>query len=186
MGAPAVQVWQWTAGSFERAGEAGLFNGAHADLIDGEVHVMSPQTPRHAYALRKLVSALATVQPEYVVSVQSPVRLSPRTEPEPDVCVADGPMERYADRHPGPDDIRLVIEVSVSSLGFDLGEKLRVYARHSVPEVWVVDVGHRQVLMYSSPEPDQGVYAHVEARISGRLAAYGLDVEVEGLFPPEG
>ena len=61
--APAVTTWRWTADSFERAGEAGVFGDAHADLIDGEVHVMSPQSPLHAYILDVLTSAVASCPP---------------------------------------------------------------------------------------------------------------------------
>lgn len=146
---------------------------------------MSPQTPAHAYVLGKLVAALVMLDGGSIGRVQSPVRLSERTEPEPDVCVASGPWSRYSHRHPGAQDIELVVEVSVSSLGFDAGVKLGAYARHSVPLVWVVDVGHRQVLVYSCPEPDQGMYARVEALSAGRLESHGLAVDVEDLWPPE-
>lgn len=186
MGAPAVETWRWTASSFERAGEAGLFGyGTHADLIDGEVRLMSPQTPLHVYVLGVLDGARAELLPGHVSRLQSPVRLGPATEPEPDLYVATGSPERYAGRHPGPKDIELVVEVSVSSLGFDLGEKLQAYARHAVPLVWVVDVSHRQVLVYKSPEPVQAVYTSVETIMRGTLEAYGLEVEVERLWPPE-
>jgi hypothetical protein len=185
MGALAAGMWRWTADSFERAGEAGVFGGAHADLIDGEVRVMSPQSPLHAFVLRVLLGALAGVGPSCSASVQSPVRLAADTELEPDVCIASGPQEKYAHRHPGPEDVLLVVEVAVTSLGFDAGEKLRTYARYGVPEVWVVDAGHRQVIVYSSPDRDQGVYVHVEVRATGGLEAWGLTLTVEQLWPPE-
>ena len=184
MAVPAVQTWEWTADAFELAGENGLFgDDAHAELIDGRVTVMSPQSPAHAYALQVLLRALAGLGPQWTARTQSPVRLANDTEPEPDICVALGPYELYANRHPGPQDISLLIEVSSSSLGFDIGHKIPAYARSSVPEVWVVDIAHRQVLMYSSPEPDQAVYAHVETRTSGTITAYGLEVEVDRLWP---
>jgi Uma2 family endonuclease len=181
---PAVSTWQWSADAFERAGEVGLFGeGAHADLIDGEVHVMSPQAPQHAYVLRVLLDALAGVHAGYTATVQSPVRLSEQTELEPDVCISLGPRQRYADRHPGPQDIRLVVEVSVNSLGYDIGDKLRSYARHAVPEVWVVDVARKQVLVYGYPVADEAVYSQVEAHTAGRLECVGLVVEVNDLWP---
>ncbi|MDA8300653.1 MAG: Uma2 family endonuclease [Actinomycetota bacterium] len=187
MGAPAVEIWRWSADAFERAGEVGLFgHGVHAELIDGEVHVMSPQTPQHAYVLRVLLDAVAGMQDGYTATIQSPVRLSDQTEPAPDLCISVGPRERYADHHPGPEDIRLVVEVSVASLGYDLGDKLRSYARHAVPEVWVIDVAHRQVLVYRAPEASQGAYAQVEARTVGRVECLGLEVDIGDLWPAQG
>jgi len=172
VGLSSVKTWEWTVESFERAGEAGLFGeGAHADLIDGKVHVISPQQPAHAYLVAALRDACTSLDTGYVARAQLPLRLSAVSEIEPDVCVVVGPQSRYAHSHPGPQDVRLVIEVSLSSLGYDTGEKLNAYARHSVPEVWVVDLSHKQVLLYRTPEPAQGVFARLEARTEGRLEA---------------
>ena len=47
---------------------------------------------------------------------------------------------RYADRHPSPEDIHLLIEVSMTSGSFDRAEKMEVYAAASIAEYWRVDV----------------------------------------------
>jgi hypothetical protein len=47
--------------------------------------------------------------------------------------------------------------------------------------VWIFDVEHSQVLRFSSPDPGQVAYAHVETKCGGRLGAYGLDIEVRDL-----
>jgi Uma2 family endonuclease len=132
-----------------------------------------------------LTRALASVPAEYVARAQAPVRLTEDTELEPDILIATGPRERYDRRHPGPEDILLIVEVSVSSLGFDAGEKLRVYARRSLPQVWVIDANRRQIVAYSSPEPDRGTYASAEIHSTGTLAAFGLEVTLDGLWPAE-
>ncbi len=36
-------------------------------------------------------------------------------------------------------EVVLAIEISVSTLKMDLGRKLHLYARHGIPEYWVVD-----------------------------------------------
>lgn len=186
MGAPSVTTWRWTAESFERAGELGLFGeGTHADLIDGEVHLMSPQSPLHAFVIRVLKRASAGLEPGYTGQIQLPVRLASDTELEPDLAVVVGPDERYGHRHPGPDDIELAVEVSLSTLGYDAGEKLSTYARYSVPLVWIVDVARRQVLVYSAPEPAEGVYTQVRTERVGQLSHRGLEVQIEELWPPE-
>jgi Uma2 family endonuclease len=45
-----------------------------------------------------------------------------------------------------------VIEVADTSLNYDLGPKLDAYARAGVPEVWVIDVIRRRVLIRRQPE----------------------------------
>jgi hypothetical protein len=57
----------------------------------------------------------------------------------------------YTDAHPGPRDVLLVIEVSESSLQPDRDVKVPLYARHAIPEVWLVDVAQRRVLRFTSP-----------------------------------
>ena len=44
-----------------------------------------------------------------------------------------------------------MIEVSDSSLDYDIRRKMAVYARQGVQEYWVVDLGHRQLHMFRSP-----------------------------------
>ena len=39
----------------------------------------------------------------------------------------------------------LLVEVADSSLAYDRGPKLALYARHGVPEVWLVDLGLKHV-----------------------------------------
>ncbi len=69
----------------------------------------------------------------------------------------------------------------MSTLGFDAGEKLRVYARHAVPGVWIVDVSGREVVVHSTPDPDQGIYTHIETLTQGSLGRARLEVEVQDL-----
>jgi Uma2 family endonuclease len=181
--AQTATTWHWTTDAFERAGEAGVFGNAHVDLIDGEVHAVSPQSPLHAAVLRRLARALARMGPQYVVTVQMPVHLSEDTELEPDLAVATGPLERYDERHPGPGDLLLVVEVSVSTLDFDAGTKLRTYAHHHVPECWVVDATRRLVLAHSQPGPDHGAYGTVSTHTTGVLDILGAQVPLDELWP---
>jgi len=45
-----------------------------------------------------------------------------------------------------------VVEVSDSTLGYDRGRKLPLYARHGIPEVWIVDVAGQRVSRHSQPD----------------------------------
>ena len=48
----------------------------------------------------------------------------------------------------------MAIEVADSSLQHDLEEKSVSYARAGVPELWVVDIPHRQVHRLTQPLPE--------------------------------
>ena len=56
--------------------------------------------------------------------------------------------------HPGPADTLLVIEVAESSLAYDLGVKVPLYARHGIPEVWVIDAATRTTHRFRKPRPE--------------------------------
>lgn len=48
----------------------------------------------------------------------------------------------------------LLVEVADSSLAYDRGPKLALYARHGVPDVWIVDLVGRTVEVCREPGPD--------------------------------
>jgi len=52
---------------------------------------------------------------------------------------------------PGPIDILLLIEISDTSLDFDLGPKKELYAASGIKEYWVVDLINRQIIHFSDP-----------------------------------
>lgn len=72
-------------------------------------------------------------------------------EREPDIAVTLEPTTAYADRHPGPAALHLVVEVSDTTLDFDRNTKARLYARAGVSEYWVADVPSRQLHCYRGP-----------------------------------
>ncbi|MBE2293329.1 MAG: Uma2 family endonuclease, partial [Phycisphaerales bacterium] len=57
------------------------------------------------------------------------------------------------------EDVLLLIEVSDSTAPFDRKTKVPLYARHRIPEVWlVVGPTRRHIEIYRDPQPDRGVY----------------------------
>ena len=80
--------------------------------------------------------------------VQNPIVLSRWTEPQPDLTLLRPRADFYAERHPGPADVLLAVEVAETSGVYDRGTKLALYARARIPEVWIVDVrGDRRRLV---------------------------------------
>jgi Uma2 family endonuclease len=160
-----------TVDEFYRMAEAGvLAPDARVELIEGEVIDMAPMNSRHAAAVRVLNQRLlAAVGEQALVSCQLPLRLSERSEPEPDLMLTRPQAGGYRDRHPGAADVVLLIEVSDSSLRYDRGVKLPLYARHGVPEVWIVDLENRLVRFYRRPGGD--AYADITASETPGLTA---------------
>ncbi len=121
------------------------------ELIDGEIYDVSPQSSRHATAIRLAEDALRRAYGSGCdVRVQLPAALDGSSEPEPDVAVVEGGPRDYRDAH--PTTALLTIEVSDTSLAFDRSTKQATYARNGIPEYWIVNLIDRQVEVYRQPE----------------------------------
>ena len=84
-----------------------------------------------------------------IVSVQNPVRLDEHTEPQPDLAVLR--VRDYRESLPMPEDVLLLIEVSDTTLPYDRGVKLPLYARAGIPGVWIVDLAGEVIERYTDP-----------------------------------
>ena len=180
-----VQRYRFTVDEFARMGEAGIFTeDDRVELIDGEILEMTPIGPPHAWFVDRLTELIVTrLAGRAHVRIQNPVRLGRHTEPQPDLVVARR-SGAYADRHPEPGDILLVIEVADSSLRYDRLEKVPRYGKAGIPETWLVDVEARAVTVYTEPGPNG--YARQQVRRRGdRLVAAGvpdLEFAVDDVF----
>ena len=145
---------QFTVAEFHAMGSSRLFEGERVELVEGEVVTLAPKGSRHAACVTRLVRLLTGHERPFLVRVQDPLVLSSTSEVEPDVAIVRPRKDFYADRHPEPVDVLLVIEVAESSLEYDREVKLPLYARAGVPEVWIVDLTARVVTVHSSPAGD--------------------------------
>ena len=145
-----------TVSDFHRMGEAGIFAaGDRVELIDGEVIDMSPIGAIHAAIVDCLVRHLGrNVGDPVIVRCQNPIRLDDSSEPEPDIALLRPRSDGYMSAHPGPGDVLVVIEVADTSLAYDLGVKVPLYARHGIPEVWVIDAATRQTRIFRDPSAE--------------------------------
>jgi Uma2 family endonuclease len=151
-----------TVADYYRMGEIGIFEAdARVELIDGQIIDMPPIGSPHAGTVNHLVKLLAQVVGDHAVLLaQNPVVLGDHSSPQPDLALARPKADFYASRHPQPADLMLVVEVADTSLRFDRDDKVPLYARHGIPEVWLVDLGGKRILRYRQPQ--EGVYAAVD------------------------
>src|SRR5215471_5476439 len=104
---------RFTVEQYERMTELGLLTAAdRVELLEGIIVDKMTQHPPHSVAVDLAREHLEPLlPPDYRIRDQKPVRLA-GSEPEPDLAVVLGPVKRYARRHPGPQDIALVVEVA--------------------------------------------------------------------------
>lgn len=136
-----------TVDEYYRMAEVGLLApDARVELIEGEIIDMAPIGTAHATVCDWMIERLVmAVQGRAFIRCQGPLRLSRWGEPVPDFALLKPHQHRYAQRHPVGADTLLVIEVSDSTLRYDHKIKVPLYARHGVPEVWIVDVANRGI-----------------------------------------
>jgi len=146
-----------TVDQFHRMGEAGILPpGDRIELLDGEMINMAPIGSRHADTVNRLAAALLRIAGDAaVVSIQNPVQLSPLDEPQPDLMLLQKKQAGYRDALPTAGDVLLLIEVSDTTPKFDQEEKLPLYARLEIPEVWIVDLVGKQLEIYREPRSGQ-------------------------------
>jgi Uma2 family endonuclease len=142
-----------TVHEYHRMAEVGLLApDARVELIEGEIIDMAPIGKTHTSIVDQLTRLFVrAVGDDAIVRVQGSVRLSQMSEPEPDLVLLKPRPDFYRNEFASAADTLLVIEVSDSTLRYDRDFKVAFYARHGVPEVWIVDVQNDQLLVYVSP-----------------------------------
>ena len=148
-----ADLLRFTTSDYQRIAELGLFeNRGRVELIDGSIRLMSPIGPSHWAAVSRLSRLLFELTKlNAIISIQSTIQLNQYNSPEPDVAIVKFRDDFYQARLPGPIDILLLIEISDTSLDFDLGPKKELYAASGIKEYWVVDLINRQIIQFSDP-----------------------------------
>jgi Uma2 family endonuclease len=145
-------AYRFTVEQYHLLGDAAILTPEdRVELIDGWIREKPVQKTPHASAMTRLQNRLPRLIPaNFAIRSQLPITLA-TSEPEPDVVVARGSEEQYDDNHPGPGDVALVVEVSDTSLDFDRGPKLLLYADARVPAYWVVNIPDQRVEVSTRP-----------------------------------
>ena len=183
---PLAHKRLFTVEEYYRMAEAGILTeDDRVELLEGEITAMSPLGSRHAGCVDRLTSLLfKTVSGRALVRVQNPIRLSHRSEPQPDLTLLKPRADFYASAHPGPEDVLLLIEVAESSANYDRDTKFPLYARAGIGECWLVDLEARRVEIHRQPAPDG--YRDVQRLVAGQsltcLALPGLQIRVEDVL----
>ena len=166
----------------------GLLDLEKFELIEGDLIEKMPKKPLHVHVLLMLQNWLAQTFGFRYVLQESPMNVSledsPTNEPEPDLLVMNRPSEIDNLNAPLPHEVRLVVEVSDSTLRFDMTVKAALYARASIPEYWVLDVKERRMAVHQDPQAGnyQSVLWLAQNESVSPLAAPGASFSVAEAF----
>lgn len=176
--------YKLTVADYLTLDERGAFDGLRTELIEGEIIVMNPQFRPHALVKMELYDgvrdALRALKHQMRAMVEVSLAISQNSLPDPDVLVTTEP----AGQGPVPlNSVKLVIEVSDTSLSSDLRDKSALYAAAGIPEYWVADVNGRVIHQLWAPAGE----AYAERRevafgeVVEAVTIMGLRVETGGL-----
>lgn len=157
-----------TVDDYYKMGAAGIFTEKdRVELIDGEIIDMAPIGAQHAYLLNRLNRIFSKqISDTALIRIQDPIHLNHHNEPEPDLVLVAN--KNYSTHHPGPKETLLVIEIADSSLAYDLEIKTPLYAKHNIPEVWIIDLGSKFIHTYQQPK--DGTYQQHNSCDKGHLS----------------
>ena len=135
---------RWTRDECRQLQSLGLIDAGKYELIEGEIIVKVSQNEPHVFVVMQVLRILTAIFGFDYVRPPAPVAINEYNEPEPDVAVVARPLREYlAAGTPLPQDIRLLVEVSNTTLRTDRSVKAAVYGRAGIPEYWIVNINAR-------------------------------------------
>jgi Uma2 family endonuclease len=179
----------WTRAECAALETAGLLDGQHLELIDGElINRMGKHRP-HVNSLTLLMGWLVQVFGVRFVNPESPIDVAPEdnpsNEPQPDIMVLKRDLAQIVSANPRPEDLQLVVEVADTTMNFDLTTKAALYARAGVVEYWVLDIKGRRLIVHR--EAGRMGYASIvvygEHESVAPLSAPQSEFRVSAAFP---
>lgn len=128
----------------------------HYELVNGVMYEPMTESVAHSDLTELIAKRLRATYGD-AVRMSGSVELAGDGSPLPDVYVVK------ADATPGQfwngTELALAVEVSLSTLAFDLTEKLANYARGGVPTYYVVQANARPLAVHRFSEPEGNDYA---------------------------
>jgi len=179
-------TYRFSVEEYYKLGEVGIFHPRdRVELLDGEIFVMSPIGLRHVQAHSWIMEFFGDQRRgRYMVSPGNPVWLHDYSEPQPDMMLV--PRVRKLLRHPRPEDVFLLVEVSDTSLAYDRNRKRTAYAEAGVREYWIVNLQEDIIEVFR--QPDGGKYTVELSFAPGQqlspLAFEDVIVPVADIIPP--
>jgi Uma2 family endonuclease len=181
---------RWTVQDYHRMSELGVLDpDQRTELLAGQITIMAPKGTLHVTALHLLANSLRNQLGESdSVRTQDPIILNDFSEPEPDIAIVKGTILDYADHHPYPDEVELIVEVADSTVKQDCEVKAKLYANTGIEDYWVLDVNKRQLHIFRHPTPT-GYTHHLilsEPNQVSPIAFPQISLTLTSILPPQG
>ena len=179
---------KWSVEECRFLTENGLLLPGKYELIEGEIVFKMGQGRLHIAVVTRIVAALAAIFGAEALQNQAQIGIGERDEfndPEPDVAVLKGRVTDYIECEPDPaSEVLLAIEASNTTLQGDITTKARLYARHGIPEYWVVAISRRTLIVHRGPTAEgyADVKVYDEKASVAPLAAPASRVHVADLL----
>jgi Uma2 family endonuclease len=178
----------WTVEEYHRMAETGILDfSERVELLEGKIIWMSAKGTAHRSAVGRTDRLLQSLLSNRAyISIQDPITLNNRSEPEPDIAVVQIDPLDYADHHPTPSEVYLIIEVADSSLKFDCETKGKAYAQAGIFDYWVLDVLNRELYVFREPSKDgyQSKIILREDKTISPLQFPDIQIQVLEMLPP--
>jgi Uma2 family endonuclease len=180
---------RWTREECSLLEPAGLWEQQHLELIWGDLISKMGKNRPHTNVLILIQAWLVGVFGVQFVNPETPIDVAsednPTNEPEPDLIVLVKPSREYRAGNPRPQDLRLVVEISDSTLLFDLTTKAELYARAGIVEYWIFDINARRIIVHRDPREGRyvSVTAYTEQECVSPLAAPDRNFRTAEAFP---
>ncbi len=144
-------VRKFSKPEYQLLGKLGVLSvDDRVELLEGWIVPKMNHNPPHYSALMLVEEKFRLCLPAtMLLRIQMPISTID-SEPEPDLAMVLGPVRRYSEHHPEPNDVVLVVEIADTSLARDR-QKCRLYARGNVKEYWIVNFVDRQIEVHSQP-----------------------------------
>lgn len=164
---------------------AGLLDLERYELVDGELVCKRGKSRLHSNVVRLLAKWVVAVFGDDFADQAVSVSLDTVNEPEPDAIVLNKPALSIQSDHPTPADVRLLVEVAISTHEYDLGPKAARYAAAGITEYWVLDVGQHRIVVHRDPSPTgyQSIAAYAASEALSPLAAPVATLRLTDLLP---
>ena len=182
---PQPRRLRFTVDEYYKMFELGMLKDFEkSEIIEGELIQKMGIGDLHAFVVDTLTKIfIKQVSDDILVRVQNPVRLTDYNEPEPDLALAD--LNKFdGKRHPRPEEVILLVEVSDSTVKYDRDKKLPLYAEAGIPEVWIVNLPNEIVEIHT--QPSVGLYQFVKIFKRGEIvkseALPELSLEVDKIL----
>lgn len=180
----SIVTAKWSLQDYHQMIDTGLLDDRKVELLRGEIIEMSPEGTAHtSYCdetgeyLRRVLVTRARVREAH------PITLPNNSEPEPDIAVVKISPTLYRDRHPQPEDIFWLIEVSNSTLARDLGIKKDIYADAGISEYWVMNLQESVLIVFRDlTESGYQLETRFNSGTISPLAFPDLSIDVQRLF----